>query len=71
MSIQDDITEQDVAVRISAEEEEDDEEEQEGDGEKEEGWEEEERRKRLSELSQNLGQGNKREDVVVGRSTKM
>ncbi|XP_022594371.1 solute carrier family 35 member F2-like [Seriola dumerili] len=67
------ITEQEVAVKITTEEEEDDEEEQQADGERREGWEEDERRRkkrRASGPSQRFGGGN--DDVVaVGRSTKM
>ncbi|XP_044059931.1 solute carrier family 35 member F2-like [Siniperca chuatsi] len=73
---QNDITKQEVAVRITTEEEEEEEQdkEQQGDAEKEEGWKEEERRKmkrkRASGPSQSLGRGN--DDVVaVGCSTKM
>ncbi|XP_029302417.1 solute carrier family 35 member F2-like [Cottoperca gobio] len=61
---QNDITKQEVAVRITTEEEE-------GGGETEEGWDKEQRRKekRPSGPSQSLKQGSVDEDV--GRSTKM
>lgn len=68
---QDDITQREVAVKITTAEREDEEEEQRGGGEKEEGLEEEERRKkkRASGPSPSLGGGN--HDVAVRRSTKM
>lgn len=75
VATQDDITKQEVAVRINTEEEQDDgKEEQQRDGEKEEGWEERRKGKKKSASgpSQSLGQGNNEEDVAaVKRSTKM
>ncbi|XP_070762426.1 solute carrier family 35 member F2-like [Enoplosus armatus] len=62
---QNDITKQEVAVRIVTEEEEDDKEEQQGDGEKEAG-----RKKKRKTASQSLGRRNNDADAV-GRSTKM
>ncbi|XP_040902645.1 solute carrier family 35 member F2-like [Toxotes jaculatrix] len=68
---QNEIINQEVAVKITPEEEEHDEEEQQREGEREEGWKEDERtgKKRASGPLQSLGGGNN--DVAVEHSTKM
>ncbi|KAM9359617.1 solute carrier family 35 member F2-like [Symphorus nematophorus] len=70
VATENDITNQEVAVRITAEEEEEeDEERQQEGGEMGNRWEEEERMKGAS--GQSFRRGNNDEDVAVGLSTKM